>query len=242
LEEGCAWPDVPSQSDQGNYVKFGVVYLLHLAGWEAKESETYRSHFGDLQNWHSMCPKESGVRLKNSQVKEKILGHLQGWYTEAMACGNQRRGLFHIGKMMHTLQDSYCLSHCWRRFVNDRADETPIAKENEWKIWSFQSYDLQDSDAHGVADKAALPIKEKTVPTVGYEKARAASKYLLSAYKKNSPWSVIHEWLDKEVYSIYPGREKEEAGLSHPWFRKESAYSSEWVEAQLTKLSKEVKT
>jgi hypothetical protein len=58
-----------------------------------------------------MCPKEGSATFNNKEVKERILAHLKEWY--------EAGDLLHIGKMLHTIQDSFCYSHCWRRVKGD---------------------------------------------------------------------------------------------------------------------------
>jgi hypothetical protein len=244
LDEGCAWPDVPEFTGKENNTNYGKFLSIYIArSWfsaELESSRTYNSHFGNLQNWHSMCPEEKGRIWTNKEVKQLILEHLKGWYQEALTAKKESDALFNMGRMMHTVQDGYCLSHCWRRFVDDGADYEKIPKEHEWKIWSFQSYGNQDSSAHGVADKAELEKNGEKIQTLGYRKSIEASSQLLSFYKNKATWNTILQWLDTEVYVLYPGREEMKSGYSHPWFSKALQKSSEWVENKMAQLSKKV--
>jgi hypothetical protein len=220
LEEGCAWPDVPTEA--GKASKSGYIQSFRFVVMKQKEpgNIAYESHFGKLQNWHSMCPKEAGVSFKNKDVKERILAHLKEWYEVG--------DLLHIGKMLHTIQDSFCYSHCWRRVKGDVLGE--ILQEQEWKIWSFQDYDQQNSDLHGVADKKNM---------LGFKKAIAASIVLLEHFKNKTKWETVHSWLNANVYAIYPGRAEVAAGESHPWFSKNSIPNVEGLETQMLQFSKE---
>jgi LysM repeat protein len=63
LDEGCAWPDVPCA---GNGVE--TCYYKTWREMETPGTLAYRSHFGDLQYWHSMAPTGAWT---NQQVVEK---------------------------------------------------------------------------------------------------------------------------------------------------------------------------
>lgn len=50
-------------------------------------------------------------------LQQKSLG------PKAMNKKIEAKGLFHLGKMLHTVQDSYALSHAWRHYECDDEDE-----------------------------------------------------------------------------------------------------------------------
>ena len=236
LEEGCAWPDVPYAKDvhktTTDYANFAIIYGKHsVLGGKYEGDLAYESHFGKNQHWHSMCPKEKGKAMTNEDVKEKIIQQLCEWYGDA-AKFREKNGLFHIGKMLHTVQDSYCFSHCWRTF-----------EEYKWSIWSFQGYENQSSSLHGVADKVYVKNADgKKIKTVGYKKALEATKFILKCYKENSDWEKLHNYFKDQVYVIHPDRKSAIAGESHPGFEKSNKCSTTEIENILHELSDEIST
>jgi outer membrane protein OmpA-like peptidoglycan-associated protein len=250
LYQGCAWPDVPYQADENtvdtDYKNFILVYfdasagVRQPAGWvrdvgvvKGSNNWAWRSHFGDWQHWHSMCPVYKDSRkITNGAVKAAILGQFSIWWDKAVSqrsAGAPGRGLFFIGKMLHTLQDSYCHSHAWRRYVGDDSDDdfkweqlhheiasnglegNKITPEHHGSIWTFQSYGDQESGLHALADKA---------DAVGYSQALKATQKILEHYKAGANWDTVNDYLDRQVYRIHPERVDKDAGGSHPWFKK----------------------
>lgn len=102
LDEGCAWPDVPCA---GNGVE--TCYYKAWNDMDTPGTLAYRSHFGDFQYWHSMAPTGS---LTNQQVVEKIIAQAKAWYEQGVREGK----LFHVGKLLHMVQDSFSRSHVIR--------------------------------------------------------------------------------------------------------------------------------
>jgi len=231
LEEGCAWPDVPYAKDvhktTTDYVNFAIIYGKHsILGGKYDGDLAYESHFGKNQHWHSMCPKEKGKTMTNEEVKAKIMQQLHEWYSDAAKL-REKNGLFHIGKMLHTIQDSYCFSHCWRTF-----------EEYKWSIWSFQGYEKQNSCLHSVADKSFVKNADgKKIQTVGYKKALEATKFILRCYKENSSWEKPYNYLNDTVYVIHPNRKSIIAGESHPGFEKSNKSNATEIEHLLHELS-----
>ncbi|MCL2284672.1 MAG: zinc dependent phospholipase C family protein [Fibromonadales bacterium] len=231
LEEGCAWPDVPYAEDiyktTTAYAHFVWIYRRHTKSGITYEGDlAYESHFGKNQHWHSMCPKEKGKTFTNEEVKTKIIQQLQEWYNDAIKF-KEKNGLFHIGKMLHTIQDSYCFSHCWRTF-----------NKYKWSIWTFQGYEKQNSDLHSVADQSFVKNKSgKKIQTIGYKKALEATKFILGCYKENSGWEKLYKYLNDSIYVIHPGRESVIAGESHSWFEKANSSQESQIENQLYELS-----
>ena len=109
LDEGCAWPDVPCDTN-----KVETCYYKTYKEYKKTGTLSCRSHYGDLQYWHSMAPTGNWT---NQEVLEKIIAQAKEWYEAAL----QQNQIFHIGKILHTVQDSYSRSHV----VRVQEDETP---------------------------------------------------------------------------------------------------------------------
>jgi hypothetical protein len=193
LDEGCAWPDVPCEDqDSVETCYYNAWRNIHKSG-----TLPNRSHYGDLQFWHSMCP--AGTHT-NNEVRNMIINQLKTWFEHAHNLGFFA-GLFHIGKAMHTMQDSYSRSHCYR-------DET---SGSPGKILYFQGYDKQDSEKHKKADLVTSP---------GIKEALAASTALLKFHKSNTIYEpTVREFLEK-VYELAPGAGEKSAGATHPDYAK----------------------
>lgn len=240
LYQGCAWPDVPYESDQNaattNYKNMLAMAAAHsLLGWHWHGNLAYKSHYGEYQHWHSMCPSSGETPKTNKDVKSEIITTFKNWYALAIESRDQGlpgNGLVNIGKILHTVQDSYCHSHCWRRYVgDDNIDEfwsnfhkkiddngvagMPIESAHHGTIWLFQGYTNQQAslldDLHKLADQSY---------SLGYDRALQASTHILSLYKNGSTWEQVLEYLENVVYQIHPSRVNSFAGESHPWFKK----------------------
>ena len=173
LDEGAAWPDVPCKDTNSIETCYaGTWWNEHTEGTMA-----YRSHHGDRQFWHSMAHSEE---VTNQVVVNEIVKQAKIWFKDAVTTkydfkgnilekgsirgyGPGDDGLFHIGKILHMVQDSYSLSH--------------LKRENEiGEIIQFYSYNNQDAKKHGDPDK---DDKSK-----GAKEALNASIKVLTLYKK----------------------------------------------------------
>ncbi len=111
-------------------------------------------------------------------------------------------GLFHIGKILHMVQDSYSRAHVFRNSKNE--------------IIKIQSYTDQDSHKHGTAD--AVDQKGKKAKVKGFSildasneevnavpgalDARAASVKILLFFKQNASEEELEEYLRSTVYKF----------------------------------------
>ena len=203
LDEGCAWPDVPC--DDENSVE--TCYATTWRNLDKPGTLAYRSHHGDLQYYHSMCPTGSP---SNRKVKQKIMEQLEYWYGKARL-NEHKNGLFHLGKMLHTIQDSFCGSHAFRAKSAEVQPGPLLVKE--WDILSFQDYNKQDEKKHSTADQ---------IGTRGYAEAIEASKKIMTFYKENVPFfPEVDAYLDLHVFTIPAHRLDDVSGEIRAEYKKD---------------------
>ena len=196
LDEGCAWPDMPCENEES-------VETCYYATWRNVEKEgtmAFRSHHGDLQYYHSMCPTGSPT---NGAVVELIIARLKWLYERAINNSIwptfQGNGLFHLGKMVHTVQDSYTRSHCWR-------DDTTK------RVVSFQDYNLQDPKKHSEADKITAP---------GVSDALEATTQIMRYFRNRLPFAPeVEKYLRETVYALAPDAAGKTSGGTRPEYAK----------------------
>ncbi|MDR2553978.1 MAG: zinc dependent phospholipase C family protein [Fibromonadaceae bacterium] len=246
LEYGSIWPDFPSEKPLA--IDRGYAILVLSEAHSVSETDiVYKSHFGENQYWHSMCPKLKNVP-KNDEVRSIILKQCEKWYSDAWKYkqeGKKNYSDMELGKLCHMLQDSFVLAHCWRRYIGDEKfiDEDKIEREDHGKIWTFQDYAAQDGNYHGYADS---PVQANDVETIGYKSAERATEQIMLRFNKNLKWHERYSTLNSpkdylsKVYELCSGRADKKSGGSHPWFKKNSDLSINQLRDSLTKLSMEV--
>ncbi|TRX36222.1 hypothetical protein FNW52_09355 [Flavobacterium sp. ZT3R18] len=197
LDEGSAWPDVPCQNENS----IETCYYNTWNNEHTKGTLAFESHHGTKQYWHSMAPTGNNT---NKQVVELIIIQAKKWFTKGIETFGDN-GLFHIGKILHMVQDSYSLSHVYRD------------KDN--KVVQIQSYEAQDSDKHGEPDK-----KEDTK---GVKDAETASVWILTLYKISkkekelkSSLLLLDNYLRTIVYPLAKDRSQIIAGGSLEAYKK----------------------
>ncbi len=247
LENGSIWPDFPSENSLTVNRPYAILVLSEACS-VSKTDIVYKSHFGENQHWHSMCPKLKNVPT-NSEVCNIILKQSEEWYSKALELRQSNRlkeSFFELGKLCHMLQDSFVLAHCWRRYIGDEKfiEENEIEKEDNGKIWTFQDYECQDGNYHGFSDS---PIQNNNVITIGYKNAESATEQIMLRYYRNLEWHEKYSALNSpkdylsKVYELCKGRENLPSGDSHPWFKKNNIYSRTQIQNFLTKFSMEIK-
>lgn len=153
----------------------------------------------------------------NEQVRELIIQQARQWFKTGFnitsnaptkikffSFEQKDLGLFHIGKILHRVQDSYSLSH--------------VQRNAKGEVIQFQGYNHQDADKHGEADAQG--------DSKGAEDAEASSVLILEHYKnskKNKTAELIYlqeleKILKNNIYAIEQGRESIEAGGTLPEF------------------------
>ncbi|MCF6350554.1 MAG: DUF4280 domain-containing protein [Flavobacteriaceae bacterium] len=222
LDEGVAWPDAPCESDE---IETCYVNMIRFMDNPKGNKLAYRSHNGDLSYWHSMAPPGD---FTNEEVVDLIIKQAKKWYEEGINTKNvelidptetlftseklktdkeESDGLFHIGKILHMVQDSYSEAHVIRNDQNE--------------IIQIQSYTGQDEHKHGVADAVSqkgkiIKIKgfspfdasnEEVNAVAGALDARKASIQILTLYKNRAPVKNLEKFLRDVVYKF--GYDKE---------------------------------
>lgn len=196
LIEGVRWPDVPTENPiETSYRKLVVPNWVPLIGGDLGKPGTItnESHNGKYQYWHSMAPSDR--QYTNGEVKDKIIEQAIEWYEQAKSENNT----FHLGKVLHMIQDSYVLSH--------------VQRNSAGKIHNFQSYNEQDSHEHGVDEM--LPTRTVT-DTMGNKhqvqgnwgeipgamQALGASTQILKLYKSGASSKELADYLRNHVYQF----------------------------------------
>lgn len=201
LDEGCAWPDVPCANEDS----IETCYYNTWRDLEKKGTMAYESHNGSKQFWHSMAPSGNNT---NQQVIELIVDQAKKWFKKGFETPGDN-GLFHIGKMLHMVQDSYSLSH--------------VVRDENNHIIQFQGYDVQDSSKHGESDKDG--------DSKGAKDAMLASVWILTFYKESKKhggkaetyFPGLENYLRNTVYTLVKGRGGIKAGGTLDQFKKKAA-------------------
>jgi hypothetical protein len=244
LTDGSIWPDFPARTHLETNIPVSLITLARKKSTFDRDT-IYESHYGKYQYWHSMCPKLPQVPT-NREVVKLIMDQAEEWYSEAIKNKKENKtkeSLFALGKLCHTVQDSFVLAHCWRRYVGDEEfiEEEQITSEENGKIWTFQDYKAQNGDFHAFSDAPLLNITLlKKVRTIGYQSAENATKEIMARYAKNLEWHEIKDYVG-EIYELCKGRENQPSGGSHPWFSKNCRMSSSELKIKLSNFSSEVK-
>ena len=227
LDEGCAWPDVPCENEDS-------IETCYYNTWQNEHTEgtkAYESHHGSKQYWHSMAPSGNHT---NQQVIDLIVAQAKTWFKKGLETKGDN-GLFHIGKILHMVQDSFSLSHVQRDGSNN--------------VIQFQGYDAQDADKHGTPDK---DDKAK-----GVKDAEVASTWILSFYKTSKAsinttvkaeafFPGLEDYLRTKVYPLATGRGGVKAGGSLDAYKKTEVKkmdpkTEEWIKKEKAKMMREPK-
>ncbi len=228
LENGCRWPDVPCSrktrtgGEEPDDDTVATCYDNFLKYFVTKTSGTipYRSHQGDFQIWHSMSLTGEGTNL---QVRDRILKQIGEWYEKGRF--DAKTGLFHIGKALHTIQDSYSQAHTWRAESNKEEPASPQQRPPlKGEIRSFQDFNAQNGQEHRKADKKSSP---------GYQDALVVSIVILKFFKKKEPfYPKVYNFLLNRVFVLAPGYDSLPAGGSHHKFKKTEKVKREVSEGE----------
>jgi len=203
LDEGCAWPDVPC----ANEYSIETCYFNTWRELDKPGTLAYESHHGKNQYWHSMAPTGDH---NNQEVIELIIMQAKQWFTMGVETGmgdggfwhkSGDDGLFHIGKILHMIQDSFSSSHIYRNSDN--------------RIIQIQGYNEQDAHKHGKPDKQGH--------SKGANDALKYSKKLLTLYKVTKACDIelqtpniylaqLETLLRDEIYVVQSNRAQIKAG------------------------------
>ena len=203
LDEGCAWPDVPCENENS----IETCYFNTWRNLNKPGTLAYESHHGSKQYWHSMAPTGEHT---NQEVIETIIEQVKIWFQMAVERGEGDGGfwnktgddgLFHIGKILHMVQDSFSPSH--------------ISRNNSNEIMQIQGYNLQDARKHGKPDKqgdspyanSALQYSKKVLTLYKVIKAYDSSLQVSNIYLP-----LLEDLLRDEIYMIQSDRKEVLAG------------------------------
>jgi hypothetical protein len=237
LDIGVAWPDVPTwdensppaptassvmtkdqvryNSPHAAYAAFLSMETAHNMGKADKNSPAYKSHYGQNQFWHAMSP---GKHLTNGQVRDKILRQHEIWWSWALAnrfatvgvplpTGILPQGLFHVGKILHTVQDSFSDSHTIRNEARE--------------IISFQDYTQQDAAKHGEADKDT--ISKELHDIHGAPEAIQHSSAVLMFFRDRRPFDEVRVYLLTYVFALAAGAADKPSGEVNGKYKSETS-------------------
>ncbi|EMF79920.1 hypothetical protein LEP1GSC188_0419, partial [Leptospira weilii serovar Topaz str. LT2116] len=179
--------------------KFLEVFAKHSAGM-SDDSLTFRSHFGDMQELHSMA---DGTKIAAATTKKEIMKTIVDLFTLSTAKdGNGnfllpkevRAGL--TGSALHIIQDSFAQGH--------------VLRNEKGEIVMFQTYEGQ-GDKHAEMDHSSIN------DPVAYQKSVTASVVYLSITNYGGSAQDIIRFLDKVVFPL--SKEVQQSGVA-PGFEK----------------------
>jgi hypothetical protein len=185
-EKGVKYPDIPE-----GYVKAGNVLGVKKAN---DGSITGRSHYGDLQYWHSMATPGLDAAANAKAMGDWIVGQ----YILARNAADPEAQGEAIGKGLHTLEDSYALSHTQRQVVRN-ADGSA---RDLGGITRFQDYGAQDPNKHHTAD---VENDNDPMNVLSRGTAKTAATELLTMLRANSDPESVRRWLAEGPLRLAPG-------------------------------------
>jgi len=245
--QGVRWNDMPSGTDAAEGVEDGH---MDIDTWTRVFKFThvptdliFSVHYGCLQHFHSMAPIQqaqtaqspgSRIVFTNADVLEFILGQLEYWWNLAKEKKTDKVYVsWNVGKMCHTIQDSYARGHAVR-------DSTSSSCGN---IITFQGYDAQQgNEAHFNGDYTPASRKKEADGTLAkrYKCAVDYSAYVIkqmAACIKGGDCnfqSAVAPKLRAEVYNMDAKAKARTAGgtrvdFGKPTIATDSAFAKEVV-------------
>jgi len=187
---GTQYPDAPCENDEES-PEICVAQMSGDAIIDASCTIFWRMTFGDLSMWHSMASGFPGVT--NQEVRNGVIAQIGRYYNFALNQRDSKRAWFAIGKIAHSIQDSYSKSHTVRQ-----------GSALQVQRWSY--YGAQDK--HGIADK--------DITDTNHAAAVARTTELVGHFKNRASWDTVREWLVTIVYPLVEGSESQIAGGSDP--------------------------
>lgn len=128
VKEGVRWNDMPEGTT--------ALVLTELTDYDFPITE--RVHHGDRQFIHSMQSTEPNAQTLVMNIWNWIELNTKG-ASVFYESGDYRRAGWHVGRVLHTIQDSYARGHVTR-------DDDGLPKH-------YQNYSFQNAKKHGAADK-----------------------------------------------------------------------------------------
>jgi hypothetical protein len=181
---GSMYPDFPTD-DPNSGRTLGALRFGREYEFGNKDSLVQRSHFGDLSIWHSMTPSSN---LTNTEVLDKIIDQQREWWNSAIAARTTDRpelGFFHVGKIVHSVTDSFPSGHTLR--------------DSDGNVVSFRYYDdVNRAQGHSAQDQYD--------PTnFLHKRALGAATQVLRFYDQGAKFQDVEIYLRNEVYKIAEG-------------------------------------
>jgi RHS repeat-associated protein len=200
LEKGCTYPDLPDgtaalanyHEQRSTLVCVGLYLMNPIVYYRIKPDPnglTARSQDGDLSYWHSMAIP--GVKMKPKAMQTLMVDWicqqyaiaLAAWDTDPKTSGEQ------IGRALHTLEDSYALSHAARERKYDREGDLTFGA-----ITRFQDYSVQDPTRHHTGDVMPNLFAMDDISVAGTCAALAAAD-LLKMLREGKSDAEVRTWL-----------------------------------------------
>jgi hypothetical protein len=189
------------------------MFAAHAMNQANPNTPAFKSHYGRNQIWHAMSP---GDHMSNAQVVKAIIEQIEKWWGWALADAIETRGvpipvslrpqgLFHVGKVLHTVQDSFSEAHVIRDEVTS-------------EIITFQDYTKQDEGAHAEKDKDVASKALHDIP--GATVSIVHSAEVLKLFKAKRGFVVLREYLLANVFKLKPGFEHLPSGGVRPGLEK----------------------
>jgi RHS repeat-associated protein len=112
----------------------------------AKDSITYRSHFGDLQIWHSMWDGFSDPTSLRARIVGHVLDRIEfaRWKHDD---GDDLGAAQELGFAVHAVEDSYSASH--------------VARDSDGSVLTYQNYVTQSHSKHSFADFGVIDEQDR---------------------------------------------------------------------------------
>jgi hypothetical protein len=206
---GVTLPDIPCTGIETACADWSLlipsVCLAAITHCPLSVARLYHSHWGNKQYWHAMTKSNQ----TNNQVREKIIKQLVAWWESAMSRKTQKiptsSAFMFVGKIIHTIQDSYSKAH--------------VHRNRQFKVLFFQNYAKQSSKKHSKADN--VPMSDK-----GVKQAIQWSSGVINLFKKLKHRSE-KGWYRREfkkylsdIFRMVKGAGGRQAGGTHPDFSK----------------------
>lgn len=169
IRDGVRWNDMPDGwSSKGIYDRGNKGEATE----KDKKTDTYRSHFGENQFWHSMTPP--GAK-GSADVKGKIMAQANAWFDAALAVKDKdpRAAGELMGHVLHMVQDSWSPSH--------------TSRNKDGTIKEFYDFAKQDSADHEKLEAPPSGVNPEDYSTYdgkypGTENAKNMSTEIVAAF------------------------------------------------------------
>jgi hypothetical protein len=187
---------------------------LFLAGGQGnRQSMISQTHFGCLQYWHAMAPEpfvNGKFRVWSNKDLSTLIkaGAKRIWnVAKGYAKSNKPMGEFHLGRVLHTIGDSFATGHT-------------VRSPGCGKIQVFQEYNAQAGNhAHDDGDK---PDKNTALFACAVNRVRQVMTYWAACTRGENDCSYPASIIDP-TYEVEPDVANQDAGGSIAKFAGKSA-------------------